>query len=549
VTTITQGWYLLGDAAPRPGQQALLDALEALDQPFAVVSTERGPAVATAGQAILGDGSPPVGALPLLAWVPALTPDRLGDPTFGHTYGTRIPYVVGAMANGVASVETVVAAARAGGIGFFGSAGLSTRRIVEAIDRLQVEAAGLPWGSNLIHSPHLPQQEQQTVELYLQRGVTVVSTSAYMKLTPSVVQYRYTGVREVGGRVVPRNHVLAKVSRPEVARHFLAPAPEGMLRELVAAGRLTHDEARLAARLPMADDLTAEADSGGHTDNRPLPVLLPLLVRQAQEAAERTGHRVRVGAAGGIGTPDAAAAAFELGAAYVLTGTVNQACVEAGTSDRVKRMLAEAGMADVGMAPASDMFEGGVEVQVLKRGTLFAMRGHRLYELYRDHPSLQSIPAAEAERVQRTTLKKSFDEVWAECERYFAEVDPGQLRRAADDPKHQMALVFRWYLGLSSRWAIAGDAERTSDMQVWCGPCIGSFNAWTAGTFLADPAQRTVAVVAANLMAGAATVRRARILEAQGVSAPPDATRFPPRPVRSAPSAPAPRPSNGELRA
>ena len=40
--------------------------------------------------------------------------------------------------------------------------------------------------------------------------------------------------------------------------------------------------------------------------------------------------RLRVGAAGGIATPASAAAAFAMGAAYILTGTINQACVEAG---------------------------------------------------------------------------------------------------------------------------------------------------------------------------------------------------------------------------
>ena len=58
-----------------------------------------------------------------------------------------------------------------------------------------------------------------------------------------------------------------------------------------------------------------------------------------------------------------------MGAAYVVTGSVNQACVESGTSDAVRQMLAEAGQADVAMAPAADMFEMGVKVQVLKRGT------------------------------------------------------------------------------------------------------------------------------------------------------------------------------------
>ena len=547
-TAQAHGWYLTGPRAPQPGAEALSNALHALDEPFAVVLTDAGPAVATGGEARLG-GSPPPGALPLLAWVPPLTPPMLGDPTFLSDYGVQVPYVVGAMANGIASVETVVAAAECGAIGFFGAAGLSTPAIDTAVTELARQLGDLPWGANLIHSPHDPAQEQETVDLFLQKGVRAASASAYMRLTPPVVHYRYAGVREVGGRVVPRQRLLAKISRPEVARHFLAPAPEAMLRDLVSAGRLTEAEARLAARLPMADDLTAEADSGGHTDNRPLTVLLPLIQQQAAEAAQRTGLRVRVGAAGGLGTPDAVAAVFELGAAYALTGTVNQACIEAGTSPMVRDLLATAGMADVGMAPASDMFEGGVEVQVLKRGTLFAMRGHQLYELYKAHSSLADLPASVVERLEAKTFRRPLSDVWADCEAFFGERDPAQLERAARDPKHKMALVFRWYLGMSSRWAIAGDASRKSDAQIWCGPCIGSFNAWTAGTFLADPAERRIGVVAANLLAGAALVRRARLLEAHGVALPAGLLPVRPRRVRAIPSAhPGPSAARGEHR-
>lgn len=38
------------------------------------------------------------------------------------------------------------------------------------------------------------------------------------------------------------------------------------------------EQALLAAAIPMAQDVTAEADSGGHTDNRPLVTLLPTLL-------------------------------------------------------------------------------------------------------------------------------------------------------------------------------------------------------------------------------------------------------------------------------
>jgi trans-AT polyketide synthase/acyltransferase/oxidoreductase domain-containing protein len=528
----TVGWYLPGPDGLRPASEVGA-RLERLDEPFAVVSGADGVALGVGGVAQLG-GSAPRGALPLVAWVHALTPDRLGEPSFRDTYGVRIAYATGAMANGIASVELVSAIARGGGIGFFGAAGLSTERIADAIGRLSRELGSLPWGVNLIHSPAEPWQEQQTVDLLLQRGVRAVEVSAYLGLTPMVVQLRASGLATApDGTLLPRTRLLAKVSRPEVAEKFLRPPPEEMLRALVAQGKLTEREARLASALPMADDLTAEADSGGHTDNRPLVVLLPLLL----SLRDKLDPRVRVGAAGGMGSPAALAAAFAMGAAYVVTGTVNQACVEAGTSPLVKQMLASAGMADVDMAPASDMFEAGVELQVLKRGTLFPMRAAQLYELYRQYPSLDALPDTVREKLEQKTLQTRLDDIWRECTTFFQQRDPAQLERASRDGKHKMALVFRWYLGRSSRWAIAGEDSRRTDVQVWCGPAIGAFNDWSEGTFLQQPAQRRVVVVAANLMTGAATLLRARSLRDQGVEVRMDPYGFRPRPLAGPPGA------------
>src|SRR5690606_23391433 len=144
--------------------------------------------------------------------------------------------------------------------------------------------------------------------------------------------------------------------------------------------------------------------------------------------------------------------AFALGAAFVLTGSVNQSCVESGLSEDGKRLLCQASLADVVMAPAADMFELGVDVQVLKRGTMFGPRARRLYEIYTAHDSMQSIPTPVRQRLEKEVFQRTLDSVWEECERFFAQRDPAQLERARRDPKHQMALVFRWYLGLSSKW-------------------------------------------------------------------------------------------------
>ena len=226
---------------------------------------------------------------------------------------------------------------------------------------------------------------------------------------------------------------------------------------------------------------------------------------------------MRVGAAGGLSTPAALAAAFSMGAAYVLTGSVNQACVESGSCDAVRTMLAQAGQADIAMAPAADMFEMGVRVQVLKRGTMFPMRAGRLYDLYRTHASLEGLPAADREFLEKQILRATVDEAWRSTRAFFLKRNPSQVERAERDPKHRMALVFRSYLGLSSRWANAGEPTRAMDYQVWCGPAMGAFNEWTRGTFLEQPENRRAVLVGQNLLYGAALQLRRQCLRAQGV--------------------------------
>jgi PfaD family protein len=205
-----------------------------------------------------------------------------------------------------------------------------------------------------------------------------------------------------------------------------------------------------------------------------------------------------------------------MGAAYVVTGSVNQACVESGTSDVVRAMLADAEATDVAMAPAADMFEMGVKVQVLKRATLFPMRAAKLYELYRTCESLEQIPAKDRTQLETTFFRMPLESAWADTERFFATRDPAQLERAARDPKHRLALTFRSYLGLGSRWATSGDAGRKVDFQVWCGPAMGAFNAWARGSCLEAPPARRVADVAWNVMFGAAVLARRATLVAQG---------------------------------
>jgi PfaD family protein len=446
--------------------------------------------------------------------------ENLGDVDFCRDHAIRYPYVGGSMAKGISSVAMVEALARAGMLGFFGAAGLLVEEVESAIDQLQSRTIEGSFGCNLIHSPNEPELENALVDLYLRRGITLVEASAFLDLTPALVRYRTHGLRrDSEGRIVAPNRVIAKISREEVSAKFFAPPPQRLLRELVASGQLTAEQAQWAAEIPMAQDVTVESDSGGHTDNRPALALFPTI--QAQKNACQMQYHypqpLRVGLGGGIATPASAAAAFALGAAYLVTGTVNQACVESGTCDEVRQMLAETRQADVTMAPSGDMFEMGVNVQVLKRGTMFSMRASRLYELYRTHGSIEELPVAERQKLEKTVFRKNLDQVWEETRSYFQLRDPRQLAKAERDPKYKMALVFRWYLGQSPVWANHGEPDRRLDYQIWCGPAMGAFNEWVKGSILEAPGQRRVATVAWNLLFGAAVLMRANQFKLQGV--------------------------------
>ena len=465
----------------------------------------------------------------VLAFAQALTPEHLGDANFKKQHGVRYAYHGGAMANGIASVELVVALGKAGFLCSFGAAGLVPDLIEESIKRIQSGLPNGPFAVNLIHAPAEEALERGAVERFLKLGVETVEASAYLALTEHIVWYRVAGLSEnTDGSVNIKHKVIAKISRTEVARRFMEPAPQKLLDQLLAQNKITPKQAELALRVPMADDITAEADSGGHTDNRPFLTLLPTItaLRDDIQAKYNFSPALRVGAGGGIGTPGATLAAFNMGAAYIVLGSVNQACTEAGASEHTRKLLAGVEMADVTMAPAADMFEMGVKLQVVKRGSMFAMRANKLYDLYNNYKSIEDIPQKEREKIEKQIFRQNLDDVWAETLVFFAERDPEMLARAKSHPKRKMALIFRWYLGLSSHWSNIGEKGREMDYQIWAGPSLGAFNSWVKGTYLEEYTERKAVDVALHLLKGAAYLQRVNQLKLQGVSFDPSLVNY-----------------------
>ena len=123
------------------------------------------------------------------------------------------------------------------------------------------------------------------------------------------------------------------------------------------------------------------------------------------------------------------------------------------------------------------------------------------------------------------------NDVWQDTVSFFNERDPAQIKRANKNPKRKMALVFRWYLGLSSRWSNRGIKGREMDYQIWCGPFMGAFNDWVRGTYLQHPQNRSVVDVAYHMMTGAAFLYRVQQLQAQGVRLAPNMAYYKPAPL------------------
>jgi trans-AT polyketide synthase/acyltransferase/oxidoreductase domain-containing protein len=437
-----------------------------------------------------------------------ITAASLGSADFKADYGIKYAYLAGSMYKAIASKEAVVAMGRAGLMGFFGAGGLDLHEIEAAIIYIQSELSkGQSYGMNLLCNLDRPELEEQTVDLYLKHRIRYVEAAAFMRIAPSLVRYRLKGaVRNSNGIVDAPNRILAKVSRPEVAAAFMQPAPEEIVKKLRQSGQLNAAEAEAGRQIPVADEICVEADSGGHTDQGVAYALMPAMFALRDEliAKNRYRRQIRIGAAGGIGTPHAAAAAFVMGADFILTGSINQCTWEAGTSDSAKDLLQDMNVQDTAYAPAGDMFELGARVQVARRGLFFPARANRLYELYRRHASLDEIDEETRRQIQEKYFRRSFEEVWRETKAYYAKAHPRKIAEIDKNPKQKMAIIFKWYFVHTTRLAMEGAEDQKVDYQIHCGPALGAFNQWVKGTELQSWRNRRVADIGERIMQGTA---------------------------------------------
>jgi PfaD family protein len=453
--------------------------------------------------------------LECIGFLPNFAADHFGAEGFREDYNVKYSYMAGAMAHNISSAKMVISLGKARILGSYGSGGIPVEDIEQNIIEIKKALPNGPFCFNLLNSIQEPAKEQKIIDLFLKYDINIIEASAFMILSQSLVQYRLKGLkRNSTGNIIIKNKIIAKISRDKVARRFMEPAPIKIVQKLLEQKLITDEEAELSRFIPMADDITAEGDSGGHTDNRPIISLFTVIKNLRNEIQEKFKYqkKVRVGIGGGISTPESMIAAFEMGADYVVTGSINQACIESATSDWAKKLLSEAEYTDVATVRAADMFELGAHVQVLTKGNLYSVRVNKLTELYEKYNTIEQIPQEDKLKVEQF-FQNTLEKVWVETKNFFQKIHHEEMiKKAEQEPKKKMALIFRWYLGQSPNWARKSVMERKDDFQIWCGPAIGAFNDWVKNTDLSKPENRSVVNIADVLFKEAVILKKQNFL-------------------------------------
>jgi nitronate monooxygenase len=249
--------------------------------------------------------------------------------------GVDLPVIAAPMAGGPGRTALVIAAARAGSLGFLAAGYKTPQALTEEI--AAVTAAGVPFGVNLFAPNPVP--------------VDPAAFRQYAELiAPEAARYGLTldGAAPVedDDRWHDKLDVLRAHPVPVLSFTFGLPGGDdlALLRSTGAllAATVTSPAEAEAARQAGLDALVVQAAAaGGHsgtfTPARALAeVPLPELIASVRSAVD-----LPVIAAGGVATADAVAAAIGAGAAAVAVGTALLRSDEAGTSAVHRAALAD----------------------------------------------------------------------------------------------------------------------------------------------------------------------------------------------------------------
>lgn len=423
----------------------------------------------------------------------------LGNAEFKKANGLQYAYLCGPMYCNISSSKMVVELAKAGMLGFLGTDGCKVEQIKKEISIIhnsleQNEAFGV----SITWNPNQEETESELIQLCINENIRRIEASEYMMISKNLVKYRVQGLYlNEEDSVVVQNHIFAKLSRIEVAEIFMSPPPEKIITELLKTGEITELEAKCASRISIADNITIADYSMSYTGTSHAVYLISLLKKSAQEHKEKYGYtnNIAIGATGGIGNPETAAAAFYFGADYIQTGSINQSCMEANVNHEVKDILQKIDIYDTEFASCENMFELGAKVQVVKKGLFYQARANHLYDLYRQYNSIDELNETTKQQLEGRYLKKSFENVYNEIQQSVK-----NDQQYVNKEKLKMLQIFKWYFEQSREATLRSDPEWKMDYQIRCSNAMGLMNRWLMGTPYEDWKSRSVVEIGKKLL-------------------------------------------------
>lgn len=443
--------------------------------------------------------------------------DGIGSLEFKQDYQTIYPYVVGSMGNGISSISLVKKLANAGIVSYFGSANLSMKSLVIAIEKLaELITSKTSYGINILFEPCNVAKHQQLIEICLENNVSNIEISGFDEVTETLVEFRLCGLSLRQNHISRNNKILLKTSSSSVASEFLKCPPKHLVESLLAKGKISSQQAQLSESVSMVDDICMEGSGGWQASHVATLILLPELIqlRDAELARLRLSHHVRIGCSGGIGTPQAMSAMFNIGADFILTGSINQCTVEADISDRVKDVLATIQPQDTCQVPAGQQFESGAKEQVVRKHSFFPARAQKLYDLYRLHGGYYEIDEGTRAQLENHFFRRSYQSIVSELKNAASLYGINNLEAFESDKKYQMEQVFKWYFRQALRLAIKGDEKAANNFKIYSGPAMGALNKWLDGTGLENWRKRNIDVLTLFLLNQTADLINKRSIKA-----------------------------------
>ena len=177
-TQNTQWCWSVSDATVSYDEASIQAKISNLDKPCYFV--EKNGVVGVSNEAHPGELA---GNLNVQAYTAPISVAQLGDPAYRTAHGTHYAYYAGAMANGIASAELVIALGKAGILCSFGAGGCVPSHVEASLQKIQAALPNGPYAANLIHSPKEPALERGNVDLFLKYNVTTVEASAFLGFT------------------------------------------------------------------------------------------------------------------------------------------------------------------------------------------------------------------------------------------------------------------------------------------------------------------------------------------------------------------------------